>query len=119
MINPATFRDIVSGRRRTAAATAIRCGLRVAETPYRWAVQLRNRHYDRRSPTRLDVPVISVGNLTVGGTGKTPTVAWLAHGKLTTKPWNWPLDFPMSPMSSTPTVSEPAARPWPSTVATS
>ncbi len=79
MINPATFRDIVSGRRRTAAATAIRCGLRVAETPYRWAVQLRNRHYDRRSPTRLDVPVISVGNLTLGGTGKTPTVAWLAQ----------------------------------------
>ncbi|MGD8932452.1 MAG: tetraacyldisaccharide 4'-kinase, partial [Chromatiales bacterium] len=29
--------------------------------------------------TKLDVPVVIVGNLTVGGTGKTPVVVWLAR----------------------------------------
>jgi tetraacyldisaccharide 4'-kinase len=35
-----------------------------------------------RHRVRVGVPVVVVGNLTVGGTGKTPLVAWLSH-KLT------------------------------------
>lgn len=35
---------------------------------------------------RLDVPVISVGNLTLGGTGKTPVVQYLAR---LLKNWGW------------------------------
>ncbi|HEX7379066.1 MAG TPA: tetraacyldisaccharide 4'-kinase, partial [Pirellulales bacterium] len=81
MLDPATFREIVSGRRRGAAATACRALLRGAEAGYAAAMRLRNIRYDSgRAPIfRVDVPVLSVGNITLGGTGKTPLVEWLAR----------------------------------------
>jgi tetraacyldisaccharide 4'-kinase len=53
--------------------------LSLAEIPYGAAVAYRNRQFDHgKRIHRVSVPVISVGNLTVGGTGKTPMVEWLA-----------------------------------------
>lgn len=39
-------------------------------------VARRNRRFDRQSQGQAALPALSVGNLTVGGTGKTPVAAW-------------------------------------------
>jgi tetraacyldisaccharide 4'-kinase len=61
--------------------------LRALSIPYGWATSCRNTLYDRGwlSQRRLPCRVVSIGNLTVGGTGKTPvtiavTEALLAAG---------------------------------------
>jgi tetraacyldisaccharide 4'-kinase len=59
---------------------ALSTALWPVEQGFRTAVRVRNSLYDRGvlRASRVPVPVISVGNLTVGGSGKTPVAAWLA-----------------------------------------
>lgn len=45
---------------------------------YGWEIARRNARFDRGvGVERIDRPVISVGNLSAGGTGKTPMVRWI------------------------------------------
>jgi tetraacyldisaccharide 4'-kinase len=76
-----TWLALVRGERRGPLASAARLGLRVASWPYRVGVAWRNACYNRRWKTvhRAAVPVVSVGNLSVGGTGKTPLVEYVAR----------------------------------------
>ncbi|MFN0018012.1 MAG: tetraacyldisaccharide 4'-kinase [Pirellulaceae bacterium] len=78
---PAHYRDIISGSRRGLVAPCARAVLAALEPAYGWVVRRKNRRFDgdHSAALRVAAPVISVGNLTVGGTGKTPLVCWLAR----------------------------------------
>jgi tetraacyldisaccharide 4'-kinase len=75
------FQELVSGRARGVWPSVQRGGLRLLSVPYGLGVRLRNRLYDRgwKRQLKAHVPVVSIGNLTLGGTGKTPCVEYVAN----------------------------------------
>ena len=67
-------------RSRSPLASAARALLGPLELAYFAATATRNALYDRGALPAVapPIPALSVGNLTVGGTGKTPIAAWAA-----------------------------------------
>src|SRR5438552_1684767 len=68
-------------RGRGKRARIVRALLGPAEAVYAAAIATRGKLYDWRilRAAEFSIPVLSIGNLSVGGTGKTPVAAWFAR----------------------------------------
>jgi tetraacyldisaccharide 4'-kinase len=78
-MNQDDFRKLISGEKAGLVAVMLRLLLRLASVGYSIAVQFRNFMYSSGllKVRYAKAAVISIGNITTGGTGKTPLVIWL------------------------------------------
>jgi len=76
-----SYRRLISGQSSGFSASSLRFLLTIAAIGYSLAVRLRNFLYSKGmlKVHHVDAAVICVGNITVGGTGKTPLVVWLSN----------------------------------------
>jgi tetraacyldisaccharide 4'-kinase len=75
------YRQLVSGERQKFADISLLAVLKLCAGLYAAIMRLRALAYKYRiiQVKRLPLPVISVGNITIGGTGKTPAVLLIAR----------------------------------------
>lgn len=74
------FLDVISGQKQ-GPGRLLRPWLSACVPLYRSATALHGLMFDLgwRKTQHASVPVVSIGNLTTGGTGKTPTVSWMVN----------------------------------------
>ncbi len=78
-MNQENYRKLISGQKTGPVAALLRLLLGAASAGYSTAIRLRNFLYSAGwlKAYRAEAAVISIGNITTGGTGKTPLVVWL------------------------------------------